>query len=68
MAEVDASRRATRERATKRDDSGVMRAAAPERSVAKRGVQPDDGNPGTQIGTEMRDGVPYVRYRANVGT
>jgi hypothetical protein len=37
-----------------------------ERATGRRGT--DDGNPGTLVGTESRDGALYARYRAKQGT
>src|SRR5262245_6661328 len=68
MAYGAESERATNDRGTASVPSGKLRTAASERGIANRGAHSDEGNPGTRLGAESRDGAQYVRYRATVGT
>lgn len=59
--------RATANRGTERT-SWTLSARSRERALAGTGTGKQQGNPGTLVGTETRDGVVYARYRAKVGT
>jgi hypothetical protein len=54
------------------DKKGLQKAPAAKAGTPARGVDAqsgtDDGNPGTLVGIETRDGVRYARYRATQGT
>jgi hypothetical protein len=68
MTDALDKQRLTHDRRNDPPPSGRVAPQAPERGATYKGTPDVLGNPGLQVGTETRNGLEYVRYRAVKGT